>query len=74
MLGMESRQNTYNVIDEIRKEKTGNVLVIFGKDEKSQVPKQLTGTSVKIRFIPGDHHYQHNQSIIIQTMKDNKVF
>jgi type IV secretory pathway VirJ component len=74
MLGMENRQNTYNVIDEIRKEKTGNVIIIFGKDEKSVVPKQLTGTAVKIRFIPGDHHYKYNQPLIIQTMKDNKAF
>ena len=73
MLGLGNRRNTYNVIDEIRKEQSGNVLIIFGKDEKSPVPKQLTGTTVRIRFIPGDHHYQYNQSLIVQTMKDNKV-
>ena len=74
MLGLENRHNTYNVIDEIRKEKTDNVLIVFGKDEKSLVPKQLAGTDVKIRYIPGDHHYQYNESLIVQTMKDNKVF
>jgi type IV secretory pathway VirJ component len=74
MLGMESRQNTYNVIDEIKKEQSNNVLVIYGKDEKSPVPKQLNKTNVKIRYIPGDHHYQYNQSIIVQAMKDNRIF
>jgi type IV secretory pathway VirJ component len=74
MLGMGSRQNTYNVIDEIKKEQWGKVLVIYGKDEKSVVPKQLNGTDVKIRYIPGDHHYQYNQTIIVQTMKDNRAF
>lgn len=73
MLGLHNRQNTYNVIDEIRKENMGNVLLIFGKDEKSPVPEQLTGTSVKIRYIPGDHHYQYKQSLIVQTMKENNI-
>ncbi len=74
MLGMETHKNTYNVVDEIKKDKSDNVLVIYGKDEKSPVPKLLNGTNVKIRYIPGDHHYQYNQSVIVQTMKDNRAF
>ncbi|MCX6332869.1 MAG: virulence factor [Bacteroidia bacterium] len=74
MLGMENRKNTYKVIDEIRKEQTGKILLIYGKDEKSAVPKQLTGTAAKIRYIPGDHHYQYNQAVIVQTMKENIAF
>jgi type IV secretory pathway VirJ component len=73
MLGMRNRQNTYNVIDEINRLQTGNVLAIFGEDEKTQVPKQLTGKAVKIRFIPGDHHYKFDLPLIIKTMRNNNI-
>ena len=73
MLGMGNRQNTYNVIDEINKLKTGIVLAIFGEDEKSQVPKQLTGKSVKISFLPGDHHYKFDLPLVIRTMRNNNA-
>jgi len=74
MLGIGNRQNTYNVIDEIKKMQAVPTLVIFGEGEKSKIPGLLTGTSVKIRIIPGDHHYKFNLPLIVQTMKDNKAF
>ena len=74
MLGIGNRQNTYNVIDEIIKMQTVPTLLIFGEGEKSKIPELLTGTSVKIRIIPGDHHYKFNLPLIIQTMKENKAF
>lgn len=73
MLGVDNRQKTFNVIDEIRKEQSGNVLIIYGKDKKSPVPGLVKGTAVRIMYIPGDHHYQYNHSLIVQTMKANKV-
>jgi type IV secretory pathway VirJ component len=74
MIGMGNRQNTYNVIDEIIKMQSIPSLVIFGESEKSKVPGLLTGTSAKIKLIPGDHHYKFNLPLIMQTMKDNKTF
>ncbi len=74
MLGMGNRQNTYNVIDEIIKMQVVPTLIIFGSGEKSKVPGLLTGSTIKIAIIPGDHHYKFNLSLIIQTMKDNKAF
>jgi type IV secretory pathway VirJ component len=74
MLGMGNRQNTYNVTDEIIKMQTVPTLIIFGDGEKSHVQELLTGTSVNIKIIPGDHHYRFNLPLIIQTMKDNKAF
>lgn len=73
MMGMGNRQNTYNVIDEIIKMQALTTLIIFGDGEKSKVPGSLTGTSVKISVIPGDHHYKFNIPLILQTMKDNKA-
>ena len=74
MLGMGNRQNSYNVTEEIIKMQSVPSLAIFGENEKSPVPGLLNGTSVKIRIIPGDHHYKFNLPLIVQTMKDNKVF
>ena len=74
MLGMGNRQNDYKVMDEIIKMQVISTLIIFGEGEKTKVPELLAGTSVKIRKIPGDHHYKFNLPLIIQTMKDNKAF
>jgi type IV secretory pathway VirJ component len=74
MLGMGNSQNNYNVIEEIIKMQDVSTLIIFGDGEKTKFRELLTGTSVKIRFIPGDHHYKFNMALIIQTMKDSKIF
>jgi type IV secretory pathway VirJ component len=74
MLGMGNRQNTYNTIDEIIKMQSVPTLIIFGDGEKTEIPGLLSGTSVTIRKIPGDHHYRFNLPLIMQTMKDNKAF
>jgi type IV secretory pathway VirJ component len=74
MIGMGNRQNTYNVIDEIIKMKSIPTLIIYGESEKSKVPGLLTGSSAKIRLIPGDHHYKFDLPLIMQTMKENKAF
>jgi type IV secretory pathway VirJ component len=71
MLGMGNRNNTYNVIDEIIRMQSTSSLIILGEDEKSMVPGLLSGTSVKIRTLPGDHHYKLNLPLIIRTMTDN---
>lgn len=74
MIGIGNRQNTYNVIDEIIKMQFVPTLIIFGDGEKSRVPGLLAETSVKIRMIPGDHHYKFNLPLIMKTMEDNKAF
>jgi type IV secretory pathway VirJ component len=73
MLGMGNRQNTYNVIDEIKRAKV-TTLLILGSGEKSEVPELLKGTSAVCKIIPGDHHYKFNVPLIIQTLRDNKLF
>ena len=74
MLGMGNPQNTFDVIKEIRRMQPLLTLCIFGDGEKSKVPALLAGTSVKIKAIPGDHHYKFNLPLIIQTMKENGTF
>ena len=74
MLGMGNRQNTYNVVDEINRMQAVHTLVIFGDGEKTRVPDLLTGTDVKVKKIPGDHHYKFDLPLIINTMKENSAF
>lgn len=74
MLGLGSRQNTYDVIEELIKMKNIPALCIFGDNEKSTVPGLLKNTDIKIVFIPGDHHYKSNETLIVQTMKDKNAF
>jgi len=74
MLGMGNSKNVFNVTEEIIKIQTVPTLIIFGEGEKTNIPELLTGTSVKVRLIPGDHHYKFNMSLILETMKDNKAF
>jgi type IV secretory pathway VirJ component len=74
MIGLGSRQNTYNVIEEINKMQKIPTFCIFGEGEKTPVPDLLKGTSIKISFVPGDHHYKGNAALIVKTMKDNNAF
>jgi type IV secretory pathway VirJ component len=74
MLGMGNRQNTYTTVDEIIKMQSVTTLIIFGDGEKTQIPELLSGTSVIIKKIPGDHHYKFNLELIIQTMRNSKAF
>jgi type IV secretory pathway VirJ component len=74
MLGVGNRHNNYKVIDEINSMKGVPVLIIFGNNEKTELPGFFTGTDVRIKKIPGDHHYESNVSLIVRTMKDNKAF
>jgi type IV secretory pathway VirJ component len=74
MLGLGSRQNTYDVIGEIKKMPGIITICIFGESEKSVVPGLLKGTPVKISIIPGDHHYKNNTALIVKTMKDYNAF
>jgi type IV secretory pathway VirJ component len=74
MVGMGNRQNTYNVVNEIVKMPETNTLIIYGDGEKTDVPALLSGSAVKIRKIPGDHHYKFDLPLIMKTMKENGVF
>jgi type IV secretory pathway VirJ component len=74
MLGLGNRQNTYDVIAEINKMPKITTICIFGDGEKTPVPDLLRDTGVKVLFIPGDHHYKSNTTLIVKTMKDNNAF
>ncbi len=74
MLDLGNKNNTYNVIEEIKKLEKINTLCIYGQNEKSPMPGLLKSSSAKFVFIPGDHHYHGNSTLIVKVMKDNKAF
>lgn len=74
MLGAGNRHNIYKVTDEINSMKGVPVLIIFGSKEKTELPGFFTGTDVRIKKIPGDHHYQSNVSLIVKTIKESNAF
>jgi type IV secretory pathway VirJ component len=74
MLDLGNRQNTYNVIEEIKKIQYINTICIYGDSEKSPIPELFKGTSIKFVFIPGDHHYHGNSTLIVKVMKENNAF
>ena len=74
MMGLGNKQNTYDVIGEIKKMKGLKTILIFGAGEKSKVPALLKGSGVSINVIPGDHHYKFDLPLIMQTIIENKAF
>jgi type IV secretory pathway VirJ component len=74
MLGIGNHHNTYNVVDEISKTRSIPTLMIFGEGEDTKIPELLSGTGVRVKKIPGDHHYKSNSRLIVETMRSNHVF
>lgn len=74
LMGMQSKYDTFKVVDEIKKNTGVRSLCIFGSEEKTSVPSMLKNTAISIAFIPGDHHYGHNAPLIVRTMKEHKAF
>jgi type IV secretory pathway VirJ component len=74
MLDLGNRQNTYDVIQEIKKLDKIKTICIYGDKEKSTVPALLEGSRAKFVFIPGDHHYHGNATLIVKVMKENNAF
>jgi type IV secretory pathway VirJ component len=74
LMGLQSRYDTYRVIEEIKKNTGIRSLCIFGSEEKTNVPAMLRNTGTILVTIPGDHHYDHDAPLIVKTMKEHKAF
>lgn len=74
LMGMQSRYDTFRVIDEIKKIAGIPALCIFGSEEKTNVPAMLRNIGTTVVIIPGDHHYNHDAPLIVRTMKEHKAF
>lgn len=74
LMGIQSRYDTYRVVDEIKKNTGIQALCIFGSEERTTVPTTLKTIGIHVAVIPGDHHYGHDAPLIVKTMKDHKAF
>jgi type IV secretory pathway VirJ component len=74
MAGIGNKNNTYDVVSEIMKAGDIFQLIIFGDGEKTTIPQKVRGKRIEIVRIPGDHHFKGNSALIVQVMKDKKVF
>lgn len=74
MLGLGNKQNTYYTVNEIANLQGIPTLIIFGDGEKTRIPQLLEGTLIKVKKIPGDHHYKFDMPLIMKTMSDNNAF
>ena len=64
MLSFGSRNDTYNVIAELKKSASKNVVCIFGQEEAADSHKLFKEAGAEIKLLPGSHHYDNNFSAI----------
>jgi type IV secretory pathway VirJ component len=64
MLSFGSSNDKYNVLAELRKTTTKNVVCIFGADEDSGDRASFESAGSRIILLPGAHHYDNNFSAI----------
>ena len=60
MLSWGSSKDKYDVIEEILKIKSSNPVCIFGEEEESVVRNHFSEAGIKIKTLPGTHHYNND--------------
>ncbi len=69
MIGLGNFENTYNVVDELKKiSNMVPVHLITGMEENSSLPAKLSETSVQFATVPGDHHYNNDSHAIFHSL------
>ncbi len=64
-----SSEGKYNVINEVRKIKSGKKLCIFGKDEDAEeLEKSFKLSGADILSVNGGHHYDDNFGLIVSSV------
>ena len=70
MLGLGNKQNTLDVISEISKIKNKRQICIFGENEKTKVPLLIKNSNIEFVYVPGDHHFKGNASLIVEKIRE----
>jgi len=60
MLSLESSNDNYDVISEIKKIKAYNPVCFFGSEEDPEIRKRFAASDIKTIEIPGSHHYNND--------------
>jgi len=65
MLSFGSRNDTYDVVEELKKSRGRiHAVCIFGSEEDSQQQKLFKAAGATIRILPGQHHYGNDYDAI----------
>ena len=74
MLDLGSFENTYNVLEEIKKiNLLTSILVITGNSEDSSLPAELSGTKVNFATVPGNHRLNHDSKVIFDVISQRAI-
>jgi type IV secretory pathway VirJ component len=60
MLSFGSSSDTYDVVAELRKSASKNIVCVFGTDEDSDTHKWFKAAGAEIKLLPGSHHYNND--------------
>ena len=61
----------YDVISELLKIKELNPTCVFGDEEELNTRNKFSAAGIKIRTLPGDHHYNKNSKVVAETILDD---
>ncbi|WP_238989911.1 AcvB/VirJ family lysyl-phosphatidylglycerol hydrolase [Flavobacterium sharifuzzamanii] len=68
MLSLESSNDNYDVISEMKKIKAYNPVCFFGNEEEPEIRKQFAESDIKTIEIPGSHHYNDDYNKIAESI------
>jgi len=58
----------YDVISELLKIKGLNPTCVFGDEEELNIRNKFSSAGIKIRTLPGDHHYNKDSKVTAETI------
>lgn len=68
MLSLESSNDHYDVISELKKIKPYNPVCFFGNEEEETIRKRFSEAGIKIVDLPGSHHYNNDYNKIAESI------
>jgi type IV secretory pathway VirJ component len=64
MLDIGNSEETYNVVNEIKRIKHLHPVCLFGEGEDAESRKKFSGSGAMIITLPGSHHYNNNTALV----------
>lgn len=68
MLDMGSEDDTYNVISEMKKNKSIKATCFFGAEEDQEIKDKFLSQGLKVVVLPGNHHFNNNYALIAESL------
>lgn len=68
MLSLESSNDNYDVVSEMKKIKAYNPVCFFGSEEDPETRKRFSESDIKTIELPGSHHYNNDYNKIAESI------